>query len=150
MGARLAISSCFLVGFAVGFWACGGDDDTEGAGCTNTCRFASDSDCDDGGPGSDFDLCDLGTDCDDCGPRGGGGGIIDPPEPTLRPCFYTYRSRFACPGLPNSFDGPEERCSMVESLEECRERFESDVSCSGSCCSDTTYSGHTLGTGSCN
>lgn len=46
----------------------------EGAGCTNTCRFASDGDCDDGGEGSDFSLCDLGTDCNDCGPRGSGPG----------------------------------------------------------------------------
>lgn len=37
--------------------------------CTNTCRFAHDGDCDDGGPGADFDLCEYGTDCADCGPR---------------------------------------------------------------------------------
>jgi hypothetical protein len=37
--------------------------------CTNTCRYANDGDCDDGGPGSSFSLCDLGTDCNDCGPR---------------------------------------------------------------------------------
>jgi hypothetical protein len=37
--------------------------------CTNTCWFAFDGDCDDGGPGSDFSLCELGTDCFDCGPR---------------------------------------------------------------------------------
>jgi hypothetical protein len=38
-------------------------------GCTNTCRFAGDGQCDDGGDGAEFDLCTLGTDCDDCGPR---------------------------------------------------------------------------------
>ena len=37
--------------------------------CTNTCQHANDGDCDDGGPGSDYDLCDYGTDCNDCGPR---------------------------------------------------------------------------------
>ena len=37
--------------------------------CTNTCTYASDGDCDDGGPGSDYSLCTLGTDCDDCGAR---------------------------------------------------------------------------------
>jgi hypothetical protein len=37
--------------------------------CTNTCRYANDFDCDDGGPGFDYSFCDLGTDCDDCGPR---------------------------------------------------------------------------------
>ena len=37
--------------------------------CSNTCEYADDGDCDDGGPGSDYDLCDYGTDCNDCGPR---------------------------------------------------------------------------------
>jgi len=37
--------------------------------CENTCRFANDDECDDGGLDSDFDLCDLGSDCADCGPR---------------------------------------------------------------------------------
>ena len=49
------------------------DDD----GCSNTCDYANDGECDDGGNGSEYDLCSLGTDCDDCGERGsgvGGGG----------------------------------------------------------------------------
>ena len=37
--------------------------------CDNTCKSPGDAECDDGGEGSDFDRCDLGTDCDDCGPR---------------------------------------------------------------------------------
>ena len=37
--------------------------------CTNTCTDASDGDCDDGGPGSDYNRCDIGTDCVDCGTR---------------------------------------------------------------------------------
>ena len=37
--------------------------------CTNTCSFASDGECDDGGSGSITSLCDLGTDCNDCGAR---------------------------------------------------------------------------------
>jgi hypothetical protein len=37
--------------------------------CTDTCSYAGDGDCDDGGPNSDFDLCPYGTDCTDCGPR---------------------------------------------------------------------------------
>ena len=35
--------------------------------CTNTCNYASDSDCDDGGPGTEYNLCSPGTDCQDCG-----------------------------------------------------------------------------------
>ena len=41
--------------------------------CENTCRWAFDGACDDGGPGSAFSLCELGTDCGDCGPRMAGG-----------------------------------------------------------------------------
>lgn len=46
--------------------------------CANTCNYASDGDCDDGGPGSEFQFgssnmlsarCALGSDCVDCGPR---------------------------------------------------------------------------------
>ena len=37
--------------------------------CTDTCPFANDGVCDDGGPGAAFDVCVLGADCIDCGPR---------------------------------------------------------------------------------
>ena len=37
--------------------------------CINTCQFADDGECDDGGPGSDYELCAFGTDCLDCGGR---------------------------------------------------------------------------------
>ena len=40
--------------------------------CTETCEYASDVFCNDGGPGSDYGGCALGTDCTDCGPRGPG------------------------------------------------------------------------------
>jgi hypothetical protein len=39
--------------------------------CTNTCGTAFDGECDDGGLGSEYDICALGTDCADCGARGG-------------------------------------------------------------------------------
>ncbi len=42
------------------------------AQCTNTCSTSFDGECDDGGPNSLYSICDLGTDCNDCGPRGGG------------------------------------------------------------------------------
>jgi len=35
--------------------------------CTNTCKYAFNRVCDDGGPGGSFSLCPLGTDCSDCG-----------------------------------------------------------------------------------
>ena len=37
--------------------------------CENTCPSSNDGECDDGGEGSIFALCALGTDCADCGPR---------------------------------------------------------------------------------
>lgn len=46
----------------------GGGSGTAGL-CTNTCRYAYDGDCDDGGPNADYSLCALGTDCADCGVR---------------------------------------------------------------------------------
>lgn len=40
--------------------------------CGNTCNYAYDNDCDDGGPGSEYSECALGSDCHDCGARVGG------------------------------------------------------------------------------
>ncbi len=40
-----------------------------GGMCTNTCSSANDGECDDGGPNSLYNVCSLGTDCGDCGPR---------------------------------------------------------------------------------
>lgn len=66
MALTLQLGSCFF-----------GDAPLEGELCTNTCRFEGDGDCDDGGPGADYGLCALGTDCRDCGPRA--------PEPDPEP-----------------------------------------------------------------
>ena len=40
-----------------------------GAECIDTCNWASDGDCDDGGPGREYSACAPGTDCTDCGFR---------------------------------------------------------------------------------
>ncbi len=40
----------------------------------NTCKYANDGSCDDGGVGSSYSLCDLGTDLNDCGYRGANSG----------------------------------------------------------------------------
>lgn len=37
--------------------------------CENTCEWAGDGYCDDGGSNSSFSVCELGTDCADCGIR---------------------------------------------------------------------------------
>ena len=46
-----------------------GTGDDEAQLCENTCDSAGDGECDDGGEGAAYDVCSLGTDCDDCGPR---------------------------------------------------------------------------------
>jgi hypothetical protein len=56
------------------------------SGCENTCRSSFDRECDDGGPGSMYALCALGTDCNDCGPRPPGHGGAVPPTP-MPPTF---------------------------------------------------------------
>ena len=57
-----------------------------GAGtCDDSCGFFSaDGDCDDGGPGSEYQLCGFNTDCTDCGDaRAEQPGV--PPLPTSSP-----------------------------------------------------------------
>jgi hypothetical protein len=54
-----------------------GTDGPPGTLCTDTCAFAGDDACDDGGPDSEFSVCDFGTDCTDCGPRNPGDCVPD-------------------------------------------------------------------------
>ena len=43
--------------------------------CDNSCVFANDGTCDDGGRGAKFSGCPTGTDCNDCGLRVSDQGI---------------------------------------------------------------------------
>lgn len=119
----------------------------EGPSCTNTCEYADDGDCDDGGPGSDFSICAFGSDCNDCGPRtgeapppseDGDGGEGEPPAETWA-CAYVHHSRTACPGYPSDIL-ESERCvdvtaaSTAEAEAACSEYTASDTDCYGSCC----------------
>ena len=45
------------------------EDPPFGGVCTDTCPSSNDGECDDGGPGSLYDICELGSDCSDCGVR---------------------------------------------------------------------------------
>ena len=40
--------------------------DVDEVQCANTCKDAGDGVCDDGGSGSEYSICDVGTDCHDC------------------------------------------------------------------------------------
>lgn len=56
------------------------DDADGGPLCFELCLYAGDGECDDGGLGSITSLCELGTDCTDCGARDGSGTDDDPPD----------------------------------------------------------------------
>ena len=47
--------------------------------CSNTCNYANDGECDDGGPGAEYSECQLGTDCADCTEL-----ITFPPSPPMQ------------------------------------------------------------------
>lgn len=64
----------------------GGFDGTFDTVCENSCRSPNDGDCDDGGIGSAYAYCALGSDCTDCGGR---------ERPESLPGF-------ACPAVPLS------------------------------------------------
>ena len=53
--------------------------------CNDDCSFPRDGECDDGGPGSEYSDCNLGTDCSDCGARTNDATVI-PPPPSPPPC----------------------------------------------------------------
>ena len=57
--------------------------------CTNSCIYASDTECDDGGLGSEYAICSEGTDCTDCGPR-----TSSPPPPNVANNFYDCNGIF--------------------------------------------------------
>eukprot|EP00966_Prymnesium_polylepis_P325284 7381263-Prymnesium_polylepis.1 len=51
--------------------------------CADTCSYLADGICDDGGPGSQYNACALGTDCTDCSARCSPPHV--PPPPPLPP-----------------------------------------------------------------
>lgn len=90
--------------------------------CTNTCQFANDSECDDGGPGSLYDLCDLGSDCQDCGPRVAEGApgtpepiVPDPPGDPGTPVMPAQPSATALANIGQSGLPAEARSALAAS-----------------------------------
>lgn len=53
-----------MAGFAITFASCAKEEI-----CENSCVTSHDGDCDDGGEGAEYSICDCGTDCGDCGTR---------------------------------------------------------------------------------
>ncbi len=69
----------------------GSDDGADSGGllCMDTCDWAGDGVCDDGGPGAEYDVCAYGTDCADCGPREDESGDDASDEPAGNPIDLT-------------------------------------------------------------
>ena len=91
-------------------------------GCSNTCEYAFDGECDDGGEGSLYSLCSLGTDCNDCGSRASAGtptrpGMTTDPEPP-EPVTIDY-------GIPADFPALSERYSTHATWRQDTSGFES-------------------------
>ena len=88
------------------------DQDCDGedfpGSCTDTCTYAHDGACDDGGPNAEYDVCDLGSDCSDCGPRldGDGDGYdISEDCNDLNPSVNPGAVDNSCDGIDQNCDG---------------------------------------------
>lgn len=68
--------------------------------CENSCDFAGDEECDDGGDGSAYNACPPGSDCRDCGARVVERHRSPPPTPdsanSFIPCEWTPSSCRVC------------------------------------------------------
>ncbi|XP_070549967.1 uncharacterized protein [Ptychodera flava] len=95
--------------------------------CTDTCEYAADTDCDDGGADSDYNVCQYGSDCTDCGPR------YSPPPVCSDIC--TYAGDGTCddngPGSVYGF------CSLGSDCSDCGSRDIGETEYEG--CSFTCY-----------
>eukprot|EP00966_Prymnesium_polylepis_P217420 5032093-Prymnesium_polylepis.1 len=69
------------------------------ASCTEACQYAMDGFCDDGGGGSQYSDCYLGSDCTDCGAR-----VMPPSVPPLPP-RPPAPVGFASVAMPSSLHG---------------------------------------------
>ena len=77
--------------------------------CTDSCAYSFDGDCDDGGSGSEYSFCEIGTDCGDCGER-------------LTAPFTLMASESECSNVVRSFSG-------YTSVESCSLRVSMDSAC---------------------
>ncbi len=84
------------------------NETTENA-CDESCSFANDGDCDDGGPGYDFAFCSEGTDCADCGNRT---IRVRVPSAAASACFMGISS--AAPATVDEPTGPQDSTCVAE------------------------------------
>ena len=90
--------------------------------CNNLCVYATDEDCDDGGDGSEYSACSLGSDCDDCGPR-----VATPPSPPSQPPGYVCNNLCVFSDDTNCDDGGDGSdysiCSLGTDCDDCGPRM---------------------------
>lgn len=93
--------------------------------CADTCQWANDGVCDDGGEGAESTACELGTDCLDCGSR-------TSETPTNELCSYTcqWSGDGVCDdgGTGSEYDG----CELGTDCDDCGPRTEEDSRCDNS------------------
>lgn len=94
---------------------------SSGDNCSNTCEFAFDGECDDGGAGSLYDFCPCNTDCADCGSRrngcgssGSGSGGNSGTSNNGNVTFWVARD-FGCGNISVTLDGSRKTISSYYS-----------------------------------
>ena len=94
-------------------------------GCSNTCSYASNGICMDGGEGAEYeDYCELGTDCEDCGPR----VVVMPPAPPPPPSAPELPRVFSIRALSLPLTSTAGDCTVVITpCEACRAGKEEDI-----------------------
>lgn len=96
-------------------------------------------------PASDYYDYSSADTSDDSGASSDDG--YEPPVSYV--CVAYERSRLACSGMPSDYE-KRWRCSnAAQTLDECHEMYEHDVSCGGGCCSEYNYSYHEVVEGTC-
>lgn len=97
-------------------------------GCSNTCAYKNDGDCDDGGDGSEYDYCAAGTDCNDCTRVENAGGPQIDNEGNLVgiPCDCYYSSDQDCDdgGAGSDYNV----CALGSDCQDCPQRTGDDLS----------------------
>ena len=100
----------------------------------NTCIFAFDGDCDDGGPGADYSCCAIQTDCFDCCNRNPSRPDCPPPTPSPTTNYCDDNTcRYAFDGdCDDGGPGADYSCCPIQTdCFDCCDRNPSRPDCSG-------------------